>query len=102
MSSSKRPTDADYEDLADSYEAEPPRADEILGIEVNPARLPIGRPAAGSEPAGKTPALPVRLPPSIRGIMKRHVEAGTVRSESELVREALLEYFERHPVNAGG
>lgn len=100
--SSKRLTDADYEDLADSYEAEPPRADEILSIEVDPARLHIGRPAASTEPAGRTPALPVRLPTPIRGEMKHRVKIGAERNESELVRKALVEYFERHPVNAGG
>lgn len=38
MTEKRRATDADYEELARSYAAEPPRADEINGpIEIGPA-----------------------------------------------------------------
>lgn len=98
--SKRRATEADYEDMAASYEAEPPREDEVLSVEISPAYLPMGRPTKGAgRSAGKTPALPVRLPNGIRSEMKRRVDAGTIKSESELVRAALVEYFERHPVD---
>lgn len=93
-------TDDEYAEMADDYAANPITPDEILKVEVNPAYLRMGRPTKDTESAGKTPALPVRLPPSIRGVMKQHVEAGAVQSESELVRTAIVEYLERHPVSS--
>lgn len=100
MSKPRRLTDAQYAEMADDYEANPPGADEIAGpIEVAPGTLFIGRPAGRATPTGKTPALPVRLPEPIRSEMKRRVETGTMSSESELVRAALLEYFENHPAS---
>ncbi|AER47742.1 hypothetical protein DORI_93 [Mycobacterium phage Dori] len=98
MTTKRKPTPADYEDMARSYADEPPRADEAIRIEPGPAALRMGRPTRDTESAGKTPALPVRLPASIRDVMKQYVQAGTVSSESELVRTALIEYFEHHPV----
>ena len=102
MTTKRRPTAADYEEMARSYADEPPRADEAIRVEPGPAALRMGRPTKDTESAGKTPALPVRLPTPIRSEMKRRVKVGSARSESELVREALVEYFERHPVNTGG
>ncbi|UVT31528.1 BrnT-like toxin [Mycobacterium phage Mask] len=102
MTTKRRPTAADYEEMARSYADEPPRADEAIRIEPGPAALRMGRPTKDTESAGKTPALPVRLPPSIRDVMKQHVAAGTASSESELVRKALVEYLERHPVRGTG
>ena len=101
MSKIRRLTDAEYAEMADDYEADPPRAEEIIGpVEVAPGTLLIGRPAGRPTPAGKTPALPVRLPEPIRREMKRRVKSGATNSESELVRAALLEYFENHPAGA--
>lgn len=94
-------TDADYTEMAADYEINPPRADEILGpIEVSPTYLRKGRPAKGKAPAGKTPALPVRLPEPIRTEMKHRVASGETASESELVRVALVEYFDNHPLRS--
>jgi hypothetical protein len=101
MSTKRHLTDDDYAEMAADYEANPPTADEIVGpIKVNPAYLRTGRPAGTGTPKGKTPALPVRLPEPIRAEMKRRVEAGATRSESELVRAALIEYFQHHPTKA--
>ncbi|SKV05518.1 Uncharacterised protein [Mycobacteroides abscessus subsp. bolletii] len=101
MTSKRRATPADYEALADSYETHLPTGEEILEIEVNPAVLPMGRPikALKNLTTGKTPALPVRLPDRIRSEMKRRVNRGANSSESELVRQAIVEYFEHHPVS---
>ncbi|CAJ1492976.1 hypothetical protein MU0083_000037 [[Mycobacterium] kokjensenii] len=97
---SPRPIDYNYADLAADYAANPPHAAEIVGpVEVNPAYLPTGRPARGKPTSGKTPALPVRLPEPIRSELRRRVGNGEAGSESELVRSALLEYFENHPRN---
>lgn len=94
----KRPalTDADYEALADSYEAMPPTAEEILGpVEVAPGRLRTGRPTRGNERGGKTPATTVRLPDDLRSELAERAKAGTPASET--IRLALVEYFENHP-----
>jgi hypothetical protein len=96
----RRATDADYAAMADSYEAEPPRMDEVISIEISPAVLRKGRPTKGTPAAGKTPALPVRLPEAIRVEMKHRVEAREAGSESELIRRALVEYFDNHPVTS--
>jgi hypothetical protein len=66
------------------------------------ATLRMGRPTKGTRAAGKTPALPVRLPDAIRVEMKHRVKAREAKSESELIRRALVEYFEHHPTRSGG
>lgn len=94
----RRPTAKDYADMAASYEAEPPRADEIAGpIELKPAILRIGRPAKGTATAGKTPVLAIRLPEQLRTEVDHRVETGETSSASELIRRAVIEYLERHP-----
>lgn len=101
--SKHRFTDEEYAKMAADYEARPPGADEIVGpTEVNLAYLRKGRPAKGTprRTTGRTPALPVRLPESIRFELKNRVEAGETGSESELVRQALIEYFDNHPIEA--
>jgi hypothetical protein len=45
----KRRSAKDYEAMADDYGANPPRPDEILAVQVNPAALNMGRPAATPE-----------------------------------------------------
>ncbi|WP_366526310.1 ribbon-helix-helix protein, CopG family, partial [Mycobacterium sp.] len=39
----------------------------------------------------------VRLPTSLRVEIEHRVKAGESRSESELIRQAVVEYLERHP-----
>lgn len=94
----RRRTSADYADMADDYAAHPPTIDEITSVEVNPAVLRKGRPAKGMPGAGKTPALPIRLPESIRAEIEHRVQAGESGSASELIRQAIVEYFDNHPV----
>ncbi len=93
----RRLTDAEYAELAADYEANPITPDEGISIEVNPAYLPTGRPPKGTAATGRTPVMAVRLPEAIRSEVKGRVQAGESKSESELVRLALVEYFERHP-----
>lgn len=102
MTAKRKPTAADYEDMARSYADEPPRADEAIHIEPGPAALRMGRPTKDTERAGKTPVLAVRLPEPMRCEMKRYVALGFIGSESELVRTALAEYFKHHPVRNSG
>jgi hypothetical protein len=95
--SKHRFTDDEYAKMADSYEAEPPRADEMRSIRLSPAVLRMGRPAKDVESSGKTPPLAVRLPAEIRIEIDHRVEAGESGSASELIRQAIVEYFDRHP-----
>jgi hypothetical protein len=94
----RRRTSADYADMADAYVAHPPTIDEVTSVEVSPAVLRKGRPAKGAPAAGKTPALPIRLPESIRAEIEHRVQAGESDSASELIRQAIVEYFDNHPV----
>lgn len=52
MASKRKLTDAEYAEMADDYEANPPRPEEILAVQINPAALrpstPRG-PSADSE-----------------------------------------------------
>ena len=45
----ERFTDAEYAAMAADYEANPPTADEVLSIEVNPAFLRSGRSTEGRD-----------------------------------------------------
>jgi len=69
-------------------------------VELGPAHLRMGRPANGKGKAGNTPALPVRLPDQIRTELNERVKLGESGSASELVRLAVIEYFENHPRTA--
>ncbi|WP_201274426.1 ribbon-helix-helix domain-containing protein [Mycolicibacterium sp. CH28] len=94
----RRPTSADYAEMADDYAAYPPTIDEVTSVEVSPAVLRKGRPAKGAPAVGKTPALPIRLPESIRAEIEHRVQAGESDSAAELIRQAIVEYFDNHPV----
>jgi hypothetical protein len=96
MTKKRHRTEAEYEELARSYAAEPIRADEVRSVEIGPALLRMGRPAKGTR-TGKTPPLTIRLPEALRAEIAHRVEAGESGSESELVRRAVIEYVERHP-----
>lgn len=94
----KRFTDAELAEMAADYEAHPPTADEVLSIEVNPAFLRTGRPRKGVESSGRSVVTPVRLPNAIRDELALRAQAEG-RSQSELIRRAILEYFGAHPVS---
>jgi len=94
----KRFTDAEYAEMAADYAAEPPTADEIVSVEVNPAFLRKGRPAEGATP-GKTPGFTVRLPDAIRFELTLRAQADG-SSPSELIRRAVIEYIGNHPVGS--
>jgi hypothetical protein len=93
-----RLSDAAYAALADSYEAEPVRADEVISVDLSHAVLRKGRPSKGTPSSGQTPALTIRLPGAIRQELDSRVNTGESDSASELVRQALVEYFANHPV----
>lgn len=94
-----RLSDEDYAEMAADYEAHPPTANEIAGpIEINPAYLRTGRPAKNTPTTGRTPVMTIRLPDTIRDEVKTRVAAGQAQSEAELIRQALVEYFDNHPV----
>jgi hypothetical protein len=98
MARKRRLTDEEYAEMAADYEAHPPTADEVRSIEINPAILRMGRPRKGAKSTGKTPPLAIRLPEPIRIEIAHRVKAGESSSESELVRKAVVEYIERHPI----
>lgn len=89
-------TDAEYEALADGYEATPPTAEEVAGpVAVAPGRMRTGRPTKGNERGGKTPVTTVRLPDNLRAELDDRADAGTPASVT--IRLALEEYFANHP-----
>jgi hypothetical protein len=94
-------TDDEAAAMAADYETDPPRAEEILSVTVNPALLRKGRPPvnAGDETGGKTPGFTVRLPHLVRFELKRRAEVECA-STSELIRKAVVEYFENHPIES--
>ncbi|ETW26217.1 hypothetical protein [Mycobacterium gastri] len=84
----------DYEEMSRAVEA---GEYTVRGPMELGATLRMGRPTKGTPSEGKTPALPVRLPAAIRIEMRHRVKNHEADSESELVRRALVEYFEHHP-----
>jgi len=84
----------DYEEMSRAVEA---GEYTVRGPMELGATLRMGRPSKGTPSEGKTPALPVRLPAAIRIEMRHRVKNHEADSESELVRRALVEYFEHHP-----
>lgn len=63
------------------------------------ATLRIGRPAKGMR-AVKTTPVSYRLPEDIRDEVRRRVKVvRQANNDSELVRTALVEYFQNHPAD---
>lgn len=87
-------SDKDYEEMSRAVEAGDytVRGPMELG-----ATLRMGRPTKGTETSGKTPVTAIRLPEPIRVEIKQRVLAREASSEAELIRKALVEYFQRHP-----
>jgi hypothetical protein len=95
MTDKKRRTADDYAAASAAWDDGPPTT--LRSIEIGPA-LRMGRPAKDAPSAGKTPGMTVRLPDPIRIEVRHRVkDRHEAASESELVRLALVEYFERHP-----
>ncbi|MDI3314513.1 MAG: ribbon-helix-helix domain-containing protein [Mycobacterium sp.] len=84
----------DYEEMSRAVES---GAYTVRGPMEFGATLRMGRPIKGTPTAGKTPGVTVRLPTSLRVEIEHRVKAGESRSESELIRQAVVEYLERHP-----
>lgn len=90
----ERLTDADYDAMAVDYAANPPRPEELLDIEVNPAYLTVGRPTSRSGRTGKSPTLSIRLPEELRRAADLRAQSENVTT-GELVRRAVSEYLAR-------
>ena len=86
-------TAADYAEMADSYEREPPRRDERVGEPVVPsAEFRIGRPPGGGEPRGVSPTRAIRLSARMdEALEARASELGL--SVSDVMRLALSDYL---------
>lgn len=84
----------DYEEMSRAVEA---GEYSVRGAMELGATLHMGRPAKDTPPAGKTPGMTVRLPKPIRVEITKRVKAHEAKSESELIRKAVVEYLERHP-----
>jgi Ribbon-helix-helix protein, copG family len=69
--------------------------DEVRWMEIGPA-LRKGRPRKGVTSSGKTPLTSVPLPDEIRAELARRAKAEG-SSASELIRQAIIEYFGHHP-----
>lgn len=86
--------DVDYDELSRAVEAGEYTAGEVW----SGSELRMGRPTKDAPAkSGKTPAWTGRLPELIRAEMKARVQDGSARNESELVRQALVEFFANHP-----
>lgn len=99
MSSKRRPTSADYEEMSASYAADPIRPEEIRSVTVGPGLLRMGRPTKDTASAGKSPALSTRYPAELRDQITETADAEGI-TESELVRKAVAEYVARRNVTA--
>lgn len=95
----KRRTSDEYAEMAADYAANPPTADEVTSLEVDPAVLRTGRPAKGASTTGRTPVMALRLPTELRDEIRQRVDAGETSSESEFIRRAVVEYLGSHPVH---
>ncbi|WP_336819871.1 CopG family transcriptional regulator [Gordonia sp. MMO-8] len=82
----------DYDAMADDYEANPPTADEVLSITVDPIALKRGRPRKGEGRGSRTPTRSVRLTDDTLRRLKSRAEAEHV-AESEVIRRALDAYL---------
>ena len=87
------PSDSYYDELADSYERDVPTVDEIAGPPILGPGIPTIREGRDSEPDMSVTV--VRLPSALHEELEHR--SGTAGSESEIIRTALIEYFERHP-----
>lgn len=84
----------DYEALADSYEREPARRDEMMGGPLSAATLRIGRPRGRKVRQGTSPTRTIRLAAELDGRLVTHAEREHV-NPSEIVRRALDDYLGR-------
>lgn len=100
MPEEKKLTSEDYAAMAQSYEDNPPRRDEMVGDPyVAPSALRMGRPRGGGEPRGASPTRALRLPTHLDEALEERA-SNTGSTVSELMREAVTEYLDRHGVNS--
>jgi hypothetical protein len=100
MAGEEKLTGDDYAAMAQSYEENPPRRDEMEGEPyVAPSALRMGRPRGGGEPRGASPTRALRLPARLDNALEEHASE-TGYTVSELLREAVAEYLERHGVSS--
>ncbi len=88
---------ADYTAMAAEFEDAPTPARGPVAVGPGLVRLPNGRPRGRAKPAGNTPAISVRFPADVRRGLDAHAEVdGT--PVAEIIRRAVVEYLDRHPV----
>lgn len=90
------PTENDYTEWADAFEAGDYRATPIEVPRVDTPRIRRGRPSKGAL-AGASPSRQVRLPQDISDQVDALADRWRVPS-SEVMRAAIIEYVQRHPV----
>ncbi|MCH9734092.1 MAG: ribbon-helix-helix domain-containing protein [Actinomycetia bacterium] len=96
MSEHRKLTREEYAEMAQSYEDEPPRRDEMVGEPyVAASAMQVGRPRGGGEPRGASPARAVRLPAEVDEALADQAARDGV-SVSEAMRDAVVEYLDRH------
>ncbi|BBY99384.1 hypothetical protein AWC04_09895 [Mycolicibacterium fallax] len=100
MSAEDGLTSDDYAAMAQSYEENPPRRDEMVGDPyVSPSAMRMGRPRGGGEPRGASPTRALRLPARLDEALEERA-SNTGSTVSELMREAVTEYLDRHGVSS--
>jgi len=99
MTKRKELTSADYAAMAQSYEEEPHRRDELVGEPyVAPSAMQLGRPRGGGDPRGASPTRALRLPADLDTALAERASQDGV-SLSDVMRQAVFEYLERPHVD---
>lgn len=88
------PTEHEYAEWADAFEAGKYRAAPIEAPHLDTARLRRGRPPTGT-PSTPSPSRQVRIPQEISDQIDALAERWHVRP-SEVMRAAITEYLQRH------
>lgn len=98
MAEDMKLTSDDYAELADSYEQDPPRGDEVSGVPyVAPSAMRMGRPPGGGDARGASPTRALRLPARLN-IALEDQAAKEGLTVSDILRSAVGEYFERRGI----
>jgi hypothetical protein len=96
MTTKRKLTEAEYEDMALSYEREPARRDEMIGEPlIDTPILKMGRPPGAGQKRGETPVRSIRLPADMEERLTTLAEKEGVGG-SEIIRRAVREFIDRH------
>jgi hypothetical protein len=96
MTTKRKLTEAEYEEMALSYEREPIRPDEVIGEPfIDTPTLKMGRPPGAEQSRGETPVRSLRLPADMEKRLMAVAEKQGVGG-SEIIRRAIREFVDRH------